>query len=87
MGLKKLRIEDRRLKPESATVVVHKKAAFKNIAKLTGNHLCQGLFFNKVLYKNFLIVFFNLAQVFLCEFAKFLRTPVLKVQLCKLKKH
>ena len=88
VGLKKLRIEDRRLKPESATVVVHKKAAFKNIAKLTGNHLCQGLFFTKVLYKNFFNrVFFNLAQVFLCEFAKFLRTPVLKVQLCKLKKH
>lgn len=48
VGLKKLRIEDRRLKPESATVVVHKKAAFKNIAKLTGNHLFQGLFFNIV---------------------------------------
>ena len=88
VGLKKLRIEDRRLKPESATVVVHKKAAFKNIAKLTGNHLCQGLFLNKVLYKNFFNrVFFNLRQVFLCEFAKFLRTPILKVQLCKLKKH
>ena len=32
----------------SRLVVFCKKVVFKNFAKFTGKHLCQGLFFNKV---------------------------------------
>ena len=28
--------------------VLHKKVFLKFLQKLTGNHLCQGLFFNKI---------------------------------------
>ena len=50
------------------------KGALINFGKLTGKHLCQSLFFNKVAASNF-IKKETLAQVFSCEFAKFLRTP------------
>ena len=45
-----------------------KKGVAKNLAKFTGKHLCQGLFFNKVA-GNF-IEKKTLAQVFSCEFSK-----------------
>ena len=55
-----------------------KKGALRNF---TGKHLCQSLFFNKVaglrpatLLKKETLV----AQVFSCEFVKFLRTPFLQ---------
>ena len=41
-----------------------KKGALKNLAKFTGKHLCQSLFFNKV--------------AGLVNFTKFLRTPFLQ---------
>ena len=49
-----------------------KKAILKNLAKLTGKPLCRSLFFNNVAAEKE-----TLAQVFSCEFAKFLRTPFL----------
>ena len=44
-----------------------KKDALRNFAKLTGKHLCQSLFLNKVAGFNF-IKKEALAQVFCCEF-------------------
>ena len=46
-----------------------KKGVLKNLAKFTGKHLCQSLFFNKVAGQacNF-IKKETLAQVFSCEF-------------------
>ena len=32
----------------SSPEVFYKKGVLRNFAKLTGKHLCQGLFFNKV---------------------------------------
>ena len=48
-----------------------KKGGLRNFAKLTGKHLCQGHFFNKVagLACNF-IKKVTLAQVFSCKFCK-----------------
>ena len=48
-----------------------KKCALKNFAKLTGKHLCQSLFLNKVVNgtSNF-IKKEPLAQVFSCEFCE-----------------
>ena len=59
-----------------------KKAVLKNFAKLTGKHLCQSLFFNKVagVAYNF-VEKETVAQVHRCfpvNFAKFLRTPFLQ---------
>ena len=56
--------------------VFRKKGALRNFTKFTGKHLCQRLFFNKVAGQtcNF-IKKESLAQVFYCEFLKFLRTP------------
>ena len=60
--------EDRSSRQE----VFCKKGVLKNFVKLTGKHLCQGLFFNKE----------TLTQVFFCEFWEifkksfFYRTPL-----------
>ena len=50
-----------------------KKDVSRNFAKFSGKHLCQSLFFNEVAACNF-IKKEALAQVFLVNFAKFLRT-------------
>ena len=44
-----------------------KKRALKNFEKITGKHMCQSLFFNKVI----------LAQVFPCEFCKIFQNTFL----------
>ena len=44
------------------------KSVLRNLAKSTGKHLCQGLFFNKV---------GSVVWCFPINFAKFLRTPIL----------
>ena len=44
--------------------------AFKSSAKLTGKHLCQSLFFNKVAEASNFIEKETLAQVFFCEFCE-----------------
>ena len=51
-----------------------KKGVLKNFAKLTGKHLCQSLFLNKVAGRacNF-IKKESLAQVFSCEFCEFFK--------------
>ena len=48
-----------------------RKGVLRNFAKLTGKHLCQSLYFNKVagLDYNFIKIE-TLAQVFSCEFCK-----------------
>ena len=52
--------------------VVCKKSVLRNIAKFTGKHLCQSLFFNKV------PAFRRLwHRCFPVNFAKLLRTPIL----------
>ena len=69
---------DRSTRPE----VFCKNGVLRNFAKFTGKHLCQNLFFNKVVGKacNF-IKKESLAQVFSCEFCEiskktfFYRTP------------
>ena len=55
---------------EAVVQVFYKEGIFNNIAKFTGKHLYKSLYSNKVadLKK-------TLAQVFCCDFAKFLRTP------------
>ena len=59
-----------------------KKRCLKNFAKLTGKHLCQSLFFNKVAGVTYNFVEKEtVAQVHTCfpvNFAKFLRTPFLQ---------
>ena len=51
--------------------VSYKKDVFKNFAKLTGKHLCQSLFLNKVAVSACnLIKKATLAQVFFCEFCE-----------------
>ena len=58
---------------EAATECSLKKSVLKDFAKITGKHLCQGLFFNKVAgvslqpYKKE-----SLAQVFFVNFVEFL---------------
>ena len=52
-----------------------KKAVLKNFAKFAEKHLCQILFFNKFAgLRPATIEKETLAQVFSCEFSKFLRT-------------
>ena len=47
-----------------------KKGVLKNLAKFTGKHLCQGLFFNKVAgFRH---------RCFPLNFVKFLKTPFLQ---------
>ena len=50
-----------------------KKGALANLAKFTGKHLCQSLFFNKVAgrWPTTLFKKETLAQVFPCQFCKF----------------
>ena len=74
--------------------VFPKKVALKSIAKLTGNHLCQSFFFNKVagLRPTTLSKKRLWHRCFLVNFAKFLRAPffiehlwllLLKFDICK----
>ena len=59
-----------------------KKGVLKNFTKLTGKHLCQCLFFNKVAGACNFIKKETLAQVFSCQFCEifkntfFKRTPL-----------
>ena len=46
-----------------------RKGILRNFTKFTWKHLCQSLFFNKVVGRNF-IKKEALAQVFPCEFSK-----------------
>ena len=65
----------RKMLRNTRSKVFCKKGVLKNLAKFTGKHLCQSLFFNKVTgceTYNF-IKKEDLAQVFPCELAKFLR--------------
>ena len=53
-----------------------KKGAPRNFGKVTGKHLCQGLFFNKVAGQACIFIKKEtLAQVFSCEFHR--KAPVL----------
>ena len=55
-------IADNRTGSEAATRgVLLRKGVLRNLAKLTGKHKCQSLFFNKVKEE-------TLAQVLFCEF-------------------
>ena len=56
-----------------------KKGVLRNFTKFTGNHLCQGLFFNKVagLRPTTLLKIRLWHRCFPVNFAKFLRTPLL----------
>ena len=47
-----------------------KKCVLRNFTKLTGKHLCQSLFFNKVAGACNFIEKETLAQVFSCEFCE-----------------
>ena len=50
------------------------KGVPKNLAKLTGKHLCQSLFFNKVVgLRPVTLLKKTLAQVFSCEFGEILK--------------
>ena len=67
---KKIQIE-RYVIRSSRSVVFCKKGVLKNFAKFTGKHLCQSLFFNKVVGGTCsFIEKKTLAQVFPCEFCK-----------------
>ena len=50
--------------------VICKKSVLRNFRKLTGKHLCQSLFFNKVAGLCKFIKKETLAQVFSCEFSE-----------------
>ena len=54
-----------------------KKGVLRNFVKLTGKHLCQSLFFNKVADLKY-IKKETLEQLFFCEFCKILRTLFLQ---------
>ena len=54
---------------EQSPKVFCKKGVLRNISKLTGKHLCQILFFDKLMACNF-IKKETLPQVFSCEFYK-----------------
>ena len=54
---------------EQSPKVFCKKGVFRNISKLTGKHLCQILFFDRLMACNF-IKKETLPQVFSCEFYK-----------------
>ena len=72
--------------------VFFKKGVFRNFTKLTGKHLCQSLFFNKVvgLACNF-ITTETLGQVFSCELCEISkntysnRTPPVAAPACILR--
>ena len=53
----------------------YKKGVLKNFAKLTGKHLFQGLFLNKVTKKE------TLAQAFSCEFCEIFKNTFFTKQL------
>ena len=60
----------------SRPAVFFKKGVLRNFAEITGKHLRQSLFLMKL--QSWACKFIKketLAQVFSCEFAKFLRTP------------
>ena len=59
-----------------------RKGVLNTFAKLTGKHLCQSLFFNKVLLKKRLW-----HRCFLVNFSKFLRTPFFTEHLWRLLLH
>ena len=61
------------------------KKGVLSFAKSTGKHLCQSLFFNKVAFKKPATLFKKRLwhRCFPVNFAKFLRTPILK-NICKL---
>ena len=63
----------------SSPEVFYKKGVLRNFAKLTGKHLCQGLFFNKVagLRPATLLKRRLWHRCFLVNFLKFLRTTFL----------
>ena len=60
--------------------VLCKKVVLTNFAKLTGKHQCRSLFFNKVagLMPATLLKMRLWHKCFVVNFAKFLRTPILK---------
>ena len=58
--VRKFNINKRSSRPK----VFRKKGALRNFTKFTGKHLCQSLFFNKLIKKE------TLAQVFFCEFCE-----------------
>ena len=56
-----------------------KKGALRNFAKLTGKHLCQRLFFNRVAGRLAILLKKSLwHRYFPVNFTKFLRTPFLQ---------
>ena len=57
--------------PEAATGGVMRKGVITNLAKFTGKHLCQSLFFNKVTSLRLLLL---ISKIFTasCELAFFL---------------
>ena len=61
-----------------------KKGVFRNFAKLTGNHLCQSLFFNTdaALGPTILLKKRLWHRCFPVNFTKFLRTPFFIEQPC-----
>ena len=61
-------LSNRRTQPPE---VFYKKGVLKSFVKFTGKHLYHSLFFDKV-------AGLRLEQVFSCNFAKLLRTPVLQ---------
>ena len=68
------------LKAEAEDGSVYKKGALTNLAKLTGKHRCQGLFFEKVvgLSPATLLKMRLWHRCLPVNFAKFLRTPFLQ---------
>ena len=63
--------------------VFFKKGVFRNFEKFTGKHLCQSLFFNKVVGLNPVTLLKKRLwnRCFLVYFARFLKTPFLKEHL------
>ena len=60
----------------SCTEVFCKKGVLRNLAKFTGKHLCQILFFNKVAGLPATLLKYRIwHKCFPVNFAKFLRTP------------
>ena len=74
-GNEEAKLKDQRTNWGSYQRCSIKKGILKNFAKFTGKHLCQSLFFNKVVEQNFnLFKKETLAQVFSCEFCKFFKS-------------
>ena len=63
---------------------IKKKSVLRNVAKFTGRHLCQSLFFNQVagLRPATLLKKRLWHRCFPVNFTKFLRTPILTEHLC-----